>query len=81
MGWGNMMGWGGGPSWMWGGWVVMAVLWFLIIMGIVFLIRWIVSETRRGEARGETPMDILKKRYAHGEIDKAQYEQMKKDIM
>ena len=29
---------------------------------------------------GETALDILKKRYAQGEISKAQFEQMKKDI-
>ncbi len=33
-----------------------------------------------GYAGGESAIDILNKRYANGEIDKAEYEQKKKDL-
>lgn len=32
------------------------------------------------DSQGETALDILKKRYARGEISREEFEQMKKDI-
>jgi len=51
-------------------------MWFiplLIIALIIFLYKNNNSSTQK-----ETPMEILKKRYAKGEITKEQYEEMKK---
>jgi putative membrane protein len=76
-----MMGWGAGTSWMLGGSIIMILFWVLIIVGIVFLVRWIAGDGRSSAGREETPLEILKKRYARGEITKAQYEEMKKAIM
>jgi len=53
-------------------------MWFiplLIIALIIFLYKNNNSSTQK-----ETPMEILKKRYAKGEITKEQYEEMKKNI-
>ncbi len=36
---------------------------------------------RTGSGALESPADILKKRYATGEITKAEYDQMKSDIL
>ena len=65
------------------GWIYM-LLGMLLIAGIVLLIVWLVRQSSAGSAgssnREETAMDILKKRYAKGEIDKEEFEQMKRDI-
>lgn len=83
-----MMGgyWG---NWMWGwslvGMLWMILFWGLIIGGIVLLVRWIADGAGRrrtdgGGAPEETPLDILKKRYARGEISKEEFERMKEDL-
>ena len=75
-----MMGWGMGTSWMGGGPIIMILVWALIIVGIIFLVRWGVRGNRDDSYVVETPLEVLKKRYARGEIDRAQYERIKKDI-
>lgn len=79
---------GMGPGMMWGygvGWhfpYIMLVVWIVLILGIVALVRWIVVSMRQGpgDGRGESALDILKKRYAKGEIDKEEFEAKKKDL-
>ncbi|MDO8592608.1 MAG: SHOCT domain-containing protein [bacterium] len=77
--WGNywgypMMGfWGGGI-----GMIFMIFWWLLVIAAIILFARWLVEQTRHG---GKTALDILKERYAKGEISKEQYEAMKKDLL
>jgi putative membrane protein len=73
MGPGMMEGW-------WGmGWILMIIFWGLVVVGLIFLIRWLVKmpETPRVE---ESALDILKKRYARGEINKEAFEQKKNDL-
>jgi putative membrane protein len=69
------MGWAGviGP-------IFMVVLWALIIVGIVFFIRYMVRMGRISRAHAEDPMEILKLRYARGEINKEEFEQKKSDL-
>jgi len=69
-------GWGHGMGI--GGMVMMLVFWALSVAGIVILIGWL--RKREFSCRGETPLDILKKRYALGEIGKDEFERMKKDL-
>jgi len=62
----------------WFGWF----MWILIISLVLVLI-W--NNTRERDKyipfeKNETALDILKKRYAKGEITKEQFEQMKKDV-
>ena len=80
--------WGHGPGmmgeWGWFGGILMVIFWIAVIIGIIFLIRWLVQSTGSGGhgARSEeSAMDILKKRYARGEIDKKEFEQKKKDLV
>lgn len=73
-----------GTMWGTGMMLFMIIFWgavlALVIVGIVYLFRLLqagASERMRGQ---ETPLDILKKRYASGEIDKKEFEEKKKDL-
>jgi putative membrane protein len=76
----GMMGWGYGGGWIWS--IIMLVFWVAVIVGIFFLIRWLVTSTGvGGQARPEeSAVEILKRRYAKGEINKQEYEEKKKDL-
>lgn len=73
MHWGNY-GWGMGF-----GWLFMIVFWALVILGVVFIFK-LISDRSRPAEKGETALDILKKRYAKGEITKEEFERMKDDL-
>lgn len=75
--WGNPMfgGWGGFGL----GWVFMILFWALIILGIIALVKWMLSGGRTDSSK--TPLDILKDRFARGEIDRKEFVQMKKEIV
>ena len=54
-----------------------------LIVGILFLFRgsWgSMGNSGPGDIRGDSPLDVLKKRYAKGEINKEEFEQKKKDL-
>lgn len=87
--WGGLSGWRGG---MWGimgpdmmggfswGWympIFMVLFWVMIIWAIVALVRG----TARPGGETESALEVLRKRYARGEIDKEEYEGKKKDLM
>jgi putative membrane protein len=79
MRWGDY-GWGMGFGWGMGlGWLIFLLFWVLVVLGIVYLVKLIVSGGRSGRV-AETPLDILKRRYAKGEISKEEFEKMKEDI-
>lgn len=80
MGPGMMGGWGMG----WFGGIFMIAFWILILVGLVFLIRWLIQATGKKEDSGRREsraLEILKERYARGEIDKAQFEATKRDLI
>ncbi len=68
--------WGGG---MWFGWI----FWLIIIGAVAWLI---INQSNKHRNQNqvnphtESHIDILKKRYAKGEINKEQFDQMKKDL-
>lgn len=78
---GYMHGWGMGGYSM----VFMVLFWVVLIAGVVLLVRYLMTSTRgvSGTAKDErsNALDILKERYARGEIDKEEFEEKKKDIL
>ena len=65
------------------GWILMVLFWVLVIWGIVYLIRGGVGNDRtQNSGRNEkSAIDILKERYAKGEISKEEFEAKKKDLI
>jgi len=85
-----MSGYGGSAgTMMWGGgsWLMMiigGIFFLLLVIGGISLAVWAASQGTQNNAdkpSTETHLDILKRRYASGEIDKKQFEEMKKDLM
>ena len=69
-------GMGIGMGW---GWIIGLVVLVLIVLLVV---RSIGPNTEgNSPAAGESALDVLKKRYARGEIDKEEFEEKKKDLM
>ncbi len=58
--------------------LVMILFWGLVIGGIVLVARFILS-IGRGKNSSEA-LEILRQRYARGEIEKAEFEEKKKDL-
>ena len=66
---GAAMGWGA----LW-----MVLWWALPILGVVALVTWMSRANDRQQ--GKSALDILKERYARGEIDQAEFEQKRRDL-
>lgn len=54
--------------------------WLLVAAVVAVVIFLIVKGSKAGGESEETPLEILKKRYAKGEISKQEFEKIKKDI-
>lgn len=67
MGW-NGMGWGGGLH--------MLIFFGLFVLVGIMIVRW----AARPGCGHDSALEILKRRYASGELSKEQFETMKKDI-
>jgi putative membrane protein len=51
----------------------------LLILGIIYLVKLIAGSPKKGD-KEETAIDILKKRYAKGEIGREEFEKIKDDL-
>ena len=69
-------------DWNWENWN-MPMMWFVWIP-LVILIVWLIMRLSNRESysqnREESPMEILKKRYARGEISEEEFQQQRKDL-
>lgn len=75
--WDHMHGYGFGV--MGYGWIFGLIIWLLLIIGIVLAIKWSLASSGGG-GKSLSAMDILKQRYASGEITEEEYHKMKKEI-
>jgi len=74
----------GGYDYGWGmgfGMISMVLFWVIVVLGIVVLVRWIgTGSTGAGQTPAKSALDILKERYARGEIGREEFEQKKRDL-
>lgn len=60
-------------GWMW-------IVWIILIVGFAFLVRWIAISSRGPGEPQPSAEEILKRRYASGEIGKQEYEEKLNDL-
>ena len=74
--------WNGG-SWMFFGPLMMIVFIAVIVAVVVLMVRWLGGSghgTAPHSPPGKTPLDILKERFARGEIDKEEFEERRRTL-
>lgn len=62
-----------------GDWVWMFLMMVLFLVGIVLVLRFL-SQGGRKDSHEDSALEILKKRYAKGEIDKKEYQEKLKEL-
>ncbi len=77
----DMMGWGWSGGWGWFGMIHMLLWWLLIVAGIGVLLKWLIGgRSGSADTTHRRALEILAERYARGEIDKAEFEDKKRDL-
>ncbi len=66
-------------GWLFGGGGMMFLWWVLPVIGIVFLVKWVMQQNSGPDPR-KSPLDIIKERYARGDISKEEFERLKQDL-
>jgi putative membrane protein len=61
------------------GWVFMMFFWAVIVVGVLLALRS-MADSKRVDNPKVDPMDIIKERYAKGEVTKEQFLELKKDL-
>jgi putative membrane protein len=64
------------------------IFWIIIIIGAIYLIKRLMQKTQNKDGSSDRvsrskpqPIEILKERYAKGEIDKKEFEEKKRDLL
>jgi uncharacterized membrane protein len=76
----NMMGssFGGGSWWLLS--IVGVLFWIALLIALIMLIIWLYKKVTEHTTSGSSALEILKKRFAKGELTKKQFESMKKEL-
>jgi putative membrane protein len=64
-----------------GGGILMLIFWGALIGGVVLLAASLARQGEKPSGSGEMPLDILKRRYAAGEIDREEFERMREVLL
>lgn len=72
---GGMMGGGMGI-----GMILSWIFWLVILAMIVYAMIWFARQSSAQTQSSETPLAILKRRFAAGEIDQTQYDSLKSQL-
>ena len=77
-----MWGWGSGGWWSWTMLVGMIAFWAAVVVLGVWLVKSLATNNAQPPPAvpHETPQELLKRRYAAGEIDREEFEQKKRDL-
>jgi len=81
--WDSYCPWWWGPGYFFGGpwgWIIGLLFWTLVIYAIFRLIHNLTNRSLGMSRKEETALEILKRRYARGEIDAEEFSQRKKDL-
>ncbi len=73
------MMWGYADGWGWN--MLFGMMWMVVFWGaLIGLVVWGVNRLSTRGPAGETPLDIVQKRLARGEITREQYEELKRAL-
>jgi putative membrane protein len=72
--------------WFWGVGMLIGVgafilFWVLVLAGLVLLARWLWVQARPTSKADESALEILKRRYARGEITREEFETIRRDLL
>jgi len=73
-----MNGWGGGFG------IAFMIFFWVLISALIVVFIWFLVQKGSDKKRDfdiESPLEIIQKRYARGEIDEEEYRRMKKEIL
>ncbi|MGH2609428.1 MAG: SHOCT domain-containing protein [Tepidiformaceae bacterium] len=65
-----------------GWWMVWgSIFWVLLFVGIAALVAWVTAGGQRNaQPPRDSALEVLRERYARGEIDREEFERMRKDL-
>jgi putative membrane protein len=58
--------------------ILHVLFWILVIIGVVTLIKYIIQP---GQRQKDEALELLRKRYASGQISREEFEEKRKDLL